>query len=232
MKIGELSFLLILFFVIHLTRSEFNLKTSKKSIEERFTGLKENTIELLGHQYDFKQNINDEFKNNLNKVSCVDPSDEWLTAMLVGFMNQYDQFNGILNFKHVKNEIYKKFIDNTQTIKNEILNFDNNVCNVKSNFTKLNELAICPYHFKIIDRIDRIPHLRSQAICDCTNCTRGPLHDDAIYRCMPITILVPALKRDNKVCIQGVHIWKPILEYVSIACECKKLDSSGLIDIE
>jgi hypothetical protein len=221
------SYSILLLFLFQFLFSDFILKVSTNKIIDRYNSLKATTIELLNLQYHFKQNV----KESRKFTSCSDPSEEKLASMLVGFNNQY-QFNGLLGIKQLKNNIYKNFLDNVEIAKRQFLDYENNVCDSRLNLTKLNELAICPYHFKIIDRTDRFPHLRTQAVCNCANCTRNPLSDDAIYKCMPITILMPVLKKDTNVCVDGVYSWKPILEYISIACECKKLDISGLIDIE
>ena len=219
--------IVILLFLFPLVFSDFILKTSTNKVIDRFNNLKANTIELLNLQYYFKKNFDDSKKF----TRCTDPTQEQLASMQVGFNNQY-QFNGILGIKKLKNNIYKNNVDNVEVIKRQFLNYESHVCDVKLNVTKLNELAICPYHFKIIDRSDRYPHLRTQAICNCANCTRNPANDDVIYKCMPITILMPALIRDKYACIDGIYLWKPILEYVSIACECKKRSLSDSIDIE
>jgi hypothetical protein len=137
-------------------------------------------------------------------------------------MNQYSHFIGIIELSET-NEIFKDFInDEVDSRKSENFYFDEKSCKTKKNLTKLNELAICPFYHKIEDREDRIPHLRMIVVCKCKKCTRTPSQDnDGIYNCSPVKVLLPALKRNG--CSNGVNKWIPILEYVSVACECRRV---------
>ena len=191
-------------------------------VKKKLYNLKENANELLEMQFDYKERHFDQ-----RTSSCVDPSEEVLAALQVGFMNQFDQFNGMFSIKNVSSRVFQEFTEK----KSHVHDYDTKMCNSKKNLTKLNELAICPYHVKVFDRIDRYPHLRTQAICECKHCTRVPLKDDAFYKCMPVKILMPALKRNNNSCAKGVYKWTPILEYISVACECRR-EFFGVIDIE
>lgn len=188
--------------------------------------IKINSKKILEKQYDFKNivklknNKNISIIKNLTSKTCIDPNEEVLAATLVGFMNQYYPVNGMINVKEVQ-FVFRSIIDHSILLSssNHVIYGDKKCLNKKIQ-TKLNELALCPYHYRIDYRSNRKPNLRANAICNCKNCTRPPVENaDIFYRCSPLRVLMPALKRE--ICVNGVYQWKPIYEYVNVACECQ-----------
>jgi hypothetical protein len=89
------------------------------------------------------------------------------------------------------------------------------------NRTLQRELSLCPWHYKLIYRIDRYPHFQTQARCNCMNCSNlNTKAADFTFQCKPLIKLQPALVRAKLV--DGLYVWKPALEQVAVACACMR----------
>lgn len=82
-------------------------------------------------------------------------------------------------------------------------------CSIKNKKIK----SVCPYHYEVIFRKDIYPHRRVFTVCNCKNCQLVSYKFIKSTKCEPITIPMPALKKEaNK--------WEFIFEKVSVGCEC------------
>jgi hypothetical protein len=113
-------------------------------------------------------------------------------------------------------------------IKNDALTYGNRKC---LNYKRIHdhELGLCTYHHQIEYRNNTLyPVYKSHAICNCKKCALiDHSHYDANFGCEKIKRLEPVLRRTEK-CLNGLYVYEPAYEYVSIACVCKKLMSQSL----
>ena len=61
------------------------------------------------------------------------------------------------------------------------------------------------------------------AVCNCHECDSLNRNiRDFEFSCQPLKKLYPVLKRGSCDSINRVYEWKPVLEYVSVACMCMR----------
>ncbi|RNA40432.1 hypothetical protein BpHYR1_013650 [Brachionus plicatilis] len=82
-------------------------------------------------------------------------------------------------------------------------------CSIKNRHIK----SVCPYHYELKFRRELFPHRRVFTVCNCKQCQIVGYKLSEITKCQPISIPMPALKKEK-------DRWKFIIEEVPVACEC------------
>jgi hypothetical protein len=92
------------------------------------------------------------------------------------------------------------------------------------NITRPNEASVCPYHYVVQYRPDKIPNFRRQAICNCPRCHAAVQEtvNDNEHRCT--NVMKVALMLELGKCVKTFDGYDYELnlafEEISIACEC------------
>jgi hypothetical protein len=162
------------------------------------------------------------------RAYCHDPIASVLDEQLYRFNVQIKDFIGFMDLSHIR-EQFKEYLDDSRAHIMQESYFGSRECDVLSrNITeKLNEIAVCPWHYVYHQRTDRYPSRVLHAACNCETCLgynqkRFPFTGEKFnHKCTPITKLSPALQR-TETCVNNVFIWKPILEKLSTGCVCSR----------
>jgi hypothetical protein len=163
-------------------------------------------------------------KDDHAKSKCFDPSPSEMMSKLVMLQFIFKDLSGVLDISSVQN-VFKNYINRDISISDNPLAFGSKRCKDNySNLTHLNELTICPWHTRIQIRENRYPYMITQSKCNCQNCLHlNTPNEDAVFKCMPVYKLIPALIRDSKCDASvGVYKWKPILERIAVTCVCSR----------
>lgn len=159
---------------------------------------------------------------------CRDPTTNELDELMYRLNLQMKDFIGFMDLSHIR-EQFKDYLDDSIAHIIQESYFGSRECDVLSrNLTeKLNELAICPWHYVYHQRTDRYPFRTLQAACNCQTCLGynqkrlSYLGEKFNHKCTPITKLSTALQR-SETCVNNVYVWKPILEKLSTGCVCSR----------
>lgn len=81
-----------------------------------------------------------------------------------------------------------------------------------------NTNPLCPWHYMEIERKDRYPFYRVNAVCNCKKCLSESSSSSGV--CMPVKIPMPVLYRGKCNHQTGLYEWNNAIEEVSNACVC------------
>ena len=153
---------------------------------------------------------------NSSNSQCQDPNEEFMILKHLSLIHYFKEFIGILNLKEVSS-IFEDIIMKNDA---EHVNVETkNLTDCASRVHGLKPIGLCNSQNYLHWRENMYPAIRNQVKCLCDKCLTLKQHD-LQFRCTPIKMIMPALIRNQKNCIDGIYDWKPTLEYVSIACEC------------
>ena len=175
--------------------------------------------------------ILESYKKINNKVSsvktgeCADPSETDMMINLVKLTFYFKELSGVLDLDSVQ-EIYQHLIiQKKPTLLKNTISYGETSCYddySDLNMTKINEMAICPWHTKVVTRKDRYPSVVLHTVCNCEKCQRvNTENEDVAYKCQPVYKLSPALIKSHKCNTDtNVYEWIPALEKIAVACVC------------
>jgi hypothetical protein len=87
-----------------------------------------------------------------------------------------------------------------------------------------NTMPLCPWHYVIIERANKFPHTRANAVC---NCKESCLNSNSNFRCSPIRIPMPVLIRGKCNPKRGYYEWMDAIEDINIGCVCTRNQQDG-----
>lgn len=119
----------------------------------------------------------------------------------------------------IKYDPRKEAIKNNHTLKN----IGSQSCSLEklAVITPKLPVPVCPWHWKLVEREDKYPFKRANAICNCENCQANTIFDSVNFKlssCQNENVLLPALLRESN---NGEsENWSFHLEEVPVACVC------------
>ena len=210
----------------------FHLASFQQQAQKQRSKTTENEIKEIHLKYlNFMQNFqtyydryNARMQYDSNKpVSnlvqwCQDPNEEFMLMHHLNLINYFQEFIGMLNLKEVKHMFQDIILKSSDDQQHQ--HIDPSVltdCPYK--FPGLKPTGLCHSQNVLHMRTNIYPSIRNQVKCTCDKCLNTK-QNDIIFRCKEVRILTPGLMRDHTKCVNNFYEWKPILEYVSVACEC------------
>jgi hypothetical protein len=181
--------------------------------------------ELFPYKEEFKQ-IHKQICSNNTKINsnqnCNLPTSEHIQKAL----EKYDYVFSVAYFLDLP-EVQEKFSKiplrkYSLTSFNETKGQTNCILKTK---TLPHETGVCPYHYVVQYRPDKIPNFRKQAICNCQHECHAvviKVVNDNLHKCSQIIKIAPFLELGK--CVksgnQMEYELKLAFEEVSVACEC------------
>lgn len=157
-------------------------------------------------------------REELKQENCEHPSLEHLQQL---YNTLFHGISNVIDSPHLRPKLP---IINLIPTKNETLTYGNKECSNRRRIND-NELGLCPFHHQIEYRYNQLyPVYKSNAICNCKKCSYLNNNYNVHYGCEKIKRLEPVLRRTEK-CFNGLQVYEPAYEYISVACACKKIFS-------
>ena len=206
--------LIIIVLVVNLVFTlESNIRPTENEIKEIHVKYKKfmKNFQTLYENYNGRKRY-----ETKNITECQDPDEEFMMINHLNLINYFKEFIGLLNLKEVKN-IFQDLIIKTSNDVDSV--FSKNLSECPQRIPSgIKQNGLCNSQNSLQMRTNIYPTIRNQIKCLCDKCLNLK-QDDLQFRCTPVKILMPGLLRD-KMCFDGIFEWKPMLEWVSIACEC------------
>lgn len=150
---------------------------------------------------------------------CVNPSSTELEKQYLKLQLRLQNVEDMINIADFEKLINIKLVKLPYINASETFNYGNKECN-SSLKDRPHNMALCPWHTALHYRLNRYPHLQTQAICNCKNCPNLAAPNDFQYSCQQFRVYKPVLEKGN--CERGVYKWREALEPVSVACLCQR----------
>jgi hypothetical protein len=214
---------LIIFLIsINLVYSlESNIKHNFRPTEQEIKEIHLKYIKFMKHFQKIYENYNGKNRYETKNITeCQDPDDEFMMINHLNLINYFKEFIGMINLKEVKN-IFQNLIIKGSNEDDSVFSKNQTECPQKLQLG-IKPTGLCNSRNTLQLRTNMYPAIRSQVKCICDKCLNLK-QDDLQFRCTPVKILMPGLMRD-RMCYDGIFDWKPILEWVSIACECTPVE--------
>jgi hypothetical protein len=156
-------------------------------------------------------------------LTCNDPSTKELEKIFFKYQSDLKQIEDLIN---LPGNTFKYIPDNIKTLgysvpsTNETMIYGEKECNKIKAQNSFHNRGLCPWYTAFRYRTDRYPFFKTEAICNCKDCSHLKPQSAFEYKCKPHEILKPVLYRTEK-CVNSTFEWNKGLERVAIACLCK-----------